>query len=87
MACGRPILAITGLNTPLTNLVDSLSIGMTVTDYNADTLSKTISEMLNSPEGLDLMGTNSRNTAVNLYSRKNIVNEYRKVLSSLTTYI
>ena len=80
MACGRPVLAISSENSPLANLVASLNVGRTVTDYQPGSLARVIEEMI-ADEGLLLrMRQQARASAVERFSRDAVTSEYRRLI-------
>ena len=83
MACGRPVLAVSGPESPLANLVTSLSVGRAVIDYSPATLAGVIEEMRAEPNGLMGMGAKARNAAVEQFSRQSVTRDYRDLISSV----
>lgn len=83
MACGRPVLAVSGPQSPLSDLVTSLSVGRAVTDYSQNTLARAIEKMKAEPDHLVSMGVNARDAAIERFSRESVTRDYRELLLSV----
>ena len=85
MAAGSAILASCALNSDLADVVTTSNCGVVVEPRNVDEVVRAITNLCSNPEDLKTLKQNSRNAAVERYSR--IVNSriVKDVLQELTS--
>lgn len=80
LAAGKPILALTDAGSELARVIDEDSIGWVVPPEEPETLIRTILDIYNNREVLDIMGGRARDCALAKYSLETALQRYRNEL-------
>ena len=80
MSAGAPIIAIANRNSDLADLIIDYKMGEVVEPHQPLQLANTIEKMLRQPQKLEELGKNSRNTAVEHFSRSRGVHNILTIL-------
>uniref|UniRef100_UPI0040478B50 glycosyltransferase family 4 protein n=1 Tax=Algoriphagus sp. TaxID=1872435 RepID=UPI0040478B50 len=83
MACSKPIIVVTGENTPLFNFLNDKNCAELVTSNRNVNFVEAIRKLVNDKNLRDLLGNNGFNEIINNYSKKVILSKYVDLLKSL----
>jgi len=83
MACAKPIIVVTGENTPLYNFLNEKNCAELITTNRNVNFVASIRKLASDKNLRDLLGNNGFNEIVNNYSKKVIVSKYVNLLKSL----
>ena len=84
MACGRPVLAFTDLNSDLAHLVASVGCGKAVQAGSSEELADMILNGYHNQIHWRCMGETGRNCVIKNYARTVITNSYHELVQTLT---
>jgi glycosyltransferase involved in cell wall biosynthesis len=82
MAAGKPIIALTGVDSEVSLLVQELQIGWVVPPDSVEALVLAMLEASSDPERLSAMGARAAQVALERFSRATIIDEYQCLLES-----
>jgi len=83
MACSKPMIVITGKNTPLNNFLENLNCAILISDNKNEKFVDTITELAGNQIKRDQMGVNGYNTILNKYTKEIIINKYLKIFNEI----
>jgi glycosyltransferase involved in cell wall biosynthesis len=83
MACAKPLIVISGQNTPLYNFLESKNCAELVTADRNVNFTNAIRKLASDETLRKELGKNGYNEIINNYSKEAIVSKYAKLLSSI----
>jgi colanic acid biosynthesis glycosyl transferase WcaI len=83
MACAKPIIVVTGENTPLYSFLKDKNCSELVTSDRNVSFTNAIRKLAHNKELREEMGLNGYNEIIKNYSKKVVVSKYAKLLNSL----
>ena len=83
MACAKPLVVITGENTPLYNFLKDKNCAELVTSDRNVSFTNAIRKLANNKELREEIGLNGYNEIIKNYSKKVVVSKYANLLNSL----
>ena len=83
MACAKPLVVITGENTPLYNFLKDKNCAELVSNNRNVNFTNAIRKLANNKELREELGVNGYNEIINNYSKKAVVSNYANLLNSL----
>ena len=83
MACAKPIIVVTGKNTPLYCFLKDKNCSELVTSDKNLSFTNAIRKLANNKELREKMGVNGYNECIKNYSKKVVVSKYAELLNSL----
>lgn len=82
MACGRPLLVVADLDSPLAKLVQETKVGLTVSPDSPDDLATAIEWAIGNQQELREMGARARTVATDRFSRDVVTEKYEQLLAA-----
>jgi glycosyltransferase involved in cell wall biosynthesis len=83
MACAKPLIVLTGLNTPLYNFLKDKNCAKLITNNRNRNFTDAIRKLAIDKELRVRLGNNGYNEIRNNYSKKVVVSKYANLLKSL----
>jgi colanic acid biosynthesis glycosyl transferase WcaI len=83
MACAKPLIVITGKNTPLYNFLENLNCAMLITENRNEQFLQSILELANNKEKQNEFGTNGFDVIQKHYTKEKVIEEYLKIFGTL----
>ena len=85
MACGRPLMVCSGMNTPIVNFLDPVGCAKLVTNHDMEQKTDEMAQWLKkmTREQLRAMGKKGENTIQEKYAKEIVVNQYLELVDSL----
>jgi glycosyltransferase involved in cell wall biosynthesis len=83
MACSKPLVVITGENTPLYNFLKDKNCAELVSNDRNVNFTNAIRKLANNKELRQELGVNGYNEIINNYSKKVVVSNYANLLHSM----
>lgn len=83
MACAKPIVVVTGENTPLYNFLKDINCSELIMNNRNVNFTEAIRKLANNKELREEMGINGYNEIIKNYSKKVVISRYANLLNSL----
>ena len=83
MACAKPLIVMTGNNTPLYNFLENLNCSILITENRNEEFVKSILELANNKEKQNEFGRNGYDVIQKYYTSEKVIGQYLKVFESL----
>ena len=83
MACEKPMIVITGKNTPLYNFLSELNCSILVTEDRNEGFVRAILELVKNSDKRNKLGGNGLNVIQNEYTKEKVVKKYVNIFESL----
>ena len=83
MACSKPMIVITGENTPLYNFLKPLNCSILISDNRNENFVFSISELANNENKKKELALNGYNIIKQYYTKEKVVNDYLKLFKNL----
>jgi len=83
MACAKPIVVVTGENTPLYNFLKDINCSELIMNNRNVNFTEAIRKLENNKELREEMGINGYNEIIKNYSKKVVISRYANLLNSL----
>jgi glycosyltransferase involved in cell wall biosynthesis len=81
MACSKPMIVITGENTPLYHFLKNLNCSILITENRNENFTNSILELANNKSKQIELGKNGYDEIQNNYTKEKVVEQYIKILS------
>ena len=86
MACEKPMIVITGKNSPLYNFLNELNCSILVTEDRNEGFVRAILELANNSDKRNKLGQNGLNVIQNEFTKEKVVEKYIEIFESLKNY-
>lgn len=83
MACAKPLIVITGKNTPLYNFIENLNCAILVTENRNEDFVQSILVLANDKEKQNEFGRNGYEVIQKNYTKEKVINKYLKIFETL----
>lgn len=83
MACSKPLIVVTGQNTPLHNFLYGLNCSILITENRNENFVNAVIELANNENKRNLLGQNGFNEILNSYTKERIVEKYVNIFDRL----
>jgi colanic acid biosynthesis glycosyl transferase WcaI len=83
MACSKPIIVITGKNTPLYNFLKPLNCSILISNNRNEEFVHSITELANNESKKQKLAQNGYNTIQQYYTKEKVVDQYLKLFENL----
>ena len=83
MACAKPLIVITGKNTPLYSFLENLNCSILITENRNEEFVQSILELANNKEKQNDFGRNGYDVIQKHYTREKVIEQYLKIFESL----
>ncbi len=83
MACAKPLIVITGKNTPLYNFLENLNCSILITENRNEEFVQSILELANNKEKQNEFGRNGYDVIQKHYTSEKVIVQYLKIFESL----
>jgi colanic acid biosynthesis glycosyl transferase WcaI len=83
MACAKPLIVITGKNTPLYNFLVNLDCALLITGNRNEEFVQSILELANSKDKQNEFGTNGYDVIQKNYTKEKVIEKYLKIFETL----
>jgi glycosyltransferase involved in cell wall biosynthesis len=83
MACAKPLIVITGKNTPLYNFLENLDCAILITQNRNEEFVQSILELANNKEKQNQFGRNGCNVIQKHYTKEKVIEKYLKIFETL----
>ncbi len=83
MSCAKPLIVITGKNTPLYNFLENLNCSILITENRNEEFVQSILELANNNEKQTEFGRNGYEVIKKHYTKEKVVEQYLKIFESL----
>lgn len=83
MACAKPLIVITGKNTPLYNFLENLDCAILVTENRNEDFVQSILELANDKEKENELGRNGYQVIQKNYTKEKVIEKYLKIFETL----
>ena len=83
MACAKPLVVVTGVNTPLFVFLNGKNCAELVTTDRNINFTEAVRRLANDKEMREELGINGYNEIINNYSKKVVISNYTNLLNSL----
>lgn len=83
MACAKPLIVVSGENTPLHNFLRDLNCAELITTNRNINFTEAVLKLANNKELRDKLGLNGYNEILKNYTKEVVINEYVKLINSL----
>ena len=79
MACKKPLIAITGKNTPLYNFLENLDCALLISENRNENFLRSVLELANNPKKQREFGENGYVVIQKYYTKETIIEQYFKI--------
>ncbi len=83
MACAKPLIVITGKNTPLYNFLENIDCALLITENRNEEFVQSILELAKNKEKQNEFGTNGYDVIQKNYTKEKIIEKYLKIFETL----
>jgi len=83
MACAKPLIVITGKNTPLYNFLENLDCALLITQNRNEEFVQSILELAGNKEKQNQIGRNGYNIIQKQYTKEKVIEKYLKIFETL----
>lgn len=83
MACAKPLIVITGKNTPLYNFLENLDCALLITQNRNEEFLQSILELASNKEKQNQIGRNGYNIIQKQYTKEKVIEKYLKIFETL----
>lgn len=83
MACAKPLIVITGKNTPLYNFLENLDCALLITENRNEEFVQSILELAKSKDKQNKFGTNGYDVIQKNYTKEKVIEKYLKIFETL----
>jgi len=83
MACAKPLIVITGKNTPLYNFLENLDSAILITENRNEEFVQSILELSNNPTKQREFGENGYGVIQKYYTKERVIEQYLKIFEKL----
>jgi len=83
MACAKPLIVITGKNTPLYNFLEKLDCALLITENRNEDFVQAILELSDNKEKQSEFGRNGYDVIQKYYTKEKVIEEYLKIFETL----
>jgi glycosyltransferase involved in cell wall biosynthesis len=83
MACAKPLIIITGKNTPLYNFLEKLDCALLITENRNEDFVQAILELSDNKEKQSEFGRNGYDVIQKYYTKEKVIEEYLKIFETL----
>ncbi len=83
MACSKPLIVITGKNTPLYNFLENLNCAILITENRNEEFIQSILELSSNKEKQNEFGRNGFSVIQKNYTKEKVIDKYLKIFESL----
>jgi glycosyltransferase involved in cell wall biosynthesis len=83
MACSKPLIVISGKNTPIYNFLENLNCAILITVNRNEEFVKSILELSKDKEKQNIFGRNGYDVIQQNYTKEKIIDKYLKIFETL----
>lgn len=83
MACAKPLIVITGKNTPLYNFLENLNCAILITENRNENFIQSILELANDKEKENEFGRNGYEVIKKNYTKEKVIDKFLKIFETL----
>ncbi len=83
MACAKPLIVITGKNTPLYNFLENIDCALLITENRNEEFVQSILELAKNKDKQNEFGTNGYDVIQKNYTKEKIIEKYLKIFETL----